>query len=174
MSTTRSLPRFSRGVPFLLFAAALAAGGATAHAEAPVPMAAAPTEPTALAADVAGLETGDLDESSYDIPGKLIVDARDDLDDGGITALARDFGLRFLPTALEAETRLRLGAVRRAARRTASARGCDTATGAASATGPGRGRRARLASRAACARLARREILFCHAQANFEIGSTVS
>ncbi len=111
MSTTRSLPRFSRGVPFLLFAAALAAGGATAHAEAPVPMAAAPTEPTALAADVAGLETGDLDETSYDIPGKLIVDARDDLDDGGITALARDFGLRFLPTALEAETRAEIADV---------------------------------------------------------------
>lgn len=108
MSNTRSLPRFTRGVPFFLLAAAMVAGGALAHADEGVPQApraVAPSEPTALAADVAGLETGDLDESAYDIPGQLIVDARDDLDEGGITALARDFGLRFTPTALEAETR---------------------------------------------------------------------
>jgi hypothetical protein len=111
MSTTRSIPRFARCAPFLLLGAALLGPSSLARADEPSPRDAIPFEPTALAADVAGLETGDLDESAYDIPGQLIVDARDDLDAGAITALARDFGLHFTPTALEAETRGELAQV---------------------------------------------------------------
>ena len=51
------------------------------------------------------LPTGDLDPTAWDIPGELIVDARDDLDTPSILSLARSYGLRFFPTALERETR---------------------------------------------------------------------
>ncbi|MFO0756809.1 MAG: S8 family peptidase [Byssovorax sp.] len=105
-----------RRLPVLPFAAAaLLAAGAALAAEpgaGPGPGAPAgaagldgPTEPAALAADVALFETGELDETAYDIPGKIIVDARDDLDSGAIAALARDYSLSFTPTMLEGETR---------------------------------------------------------------------
>jgi serine protease len=51
------------------------------------------------------LATGDLDETAWDIPGEIVVDAKDDLDTPSILSLARDYGLRFFPTALEAETK---------------------------------------------------------------------
>jgi serine protease len=51
------------------------------------------------------LATGELEPTAWDIPGEIVVDARDDLDEGGVASLARDYGLRFSPTALEAETR---------------------------------------------------------------------
>ncbi len=51
------------------------------------------------------LATGDLDPTAWDIPGEIVVDARDDLDKPSILALARDYGLSFTPTALEAETK---------------------------------------------------------------------
>ena len=51
------------------------------------------------------LATGDLDPTAWDIPGEIIVDAKDDLDTPSLLSLAKDFGLRFIPTALEAETR---------------------------------------------------------------------
>jgi serine protease len=54
---------------------------------------------------VADFPGGDLDESAWDIPGEIVVDARDDLDEGGLLSLARDFGLHFTPTALAAETK---------------------------------------------------------------------
>jgi serine protease len=56
-------------------------------------------------ADGPFLGSGDLDESAWDIPGELVVDAKDDLDESGLLALARDFGLRFTPTALAGETK---------------------------------------------------------------------
>src|SRR4051794_32367205 len=37
--------------------------------------------------------TGELDPTAWDIPGEIIVDARDDLDAEAIRSLARDFGL---------------------------------------------------------------------------------
>jgi serine protease len=61
-------------------------------------------EPVGLA-DAGLFATGELDPTAYDLPGEILVDARDDLDAGGIAALARDFGLSFRPTALEAETK---------------------------------------------------------------------
>jgi serine protease len=51
------------------------------------------------------LATGDLDPTAWDIPGEIVVDARDDLDAPSILSLARDYGLSFSPTALEAETK---------------------------------------------------------------------
>ncbi len=50
------------------------------------------------------LATGDLDPNAWDIPGEIVVDAKDDLDAPSILSLARDYGLRFFPTALESET----------------------------------------------------------------------
>jgi serine protease len=69
-------------------------------------------EPVAVAADAAqDLDAVDLDESSYDIPGEIVVDARDNLDTGGLAALASEFGLRFTPTALASETRIEIASV---------------------------------------------------------------
>ncbi|KYF62038.1 serine protease [Sorangium cellulosum] len=53
----------------------------------------------------------ELDETSYDIPGQIVVDARDDLDDSTLAALARDFSLRLFPTALASETRIQIATV---------------------------------------------------------------
>lgn len=70
-----------------------------------------PREPVANADEAAGVDAADLGESAYDIPGQIIVDARDDLDAGAIGKLAADFGLSFTPTALEAETREEIASV---------------------------------------------------------------
>src|SRR5262249_47202490 len=51
------------------------------------------------------LATGDLDPTAWDIPGEIIVDAKDDLDAPSILSLARDYGLHFFATALEPETK---------------------------------------------------------------------
>ncbi|WP_437876414.1 S8 family peptidase [Sorangium sp. So ce513] len=53
----------------------------------------------------------ELDETSYDIPGQIVVDARDDLDDGALAALARDFSLHLFPTALASKTRIQIATV---------------------------------------------------------------
>ncbi|KYF60951.1 serine protease [Sorangium cellulosum] len=53
----------------------------------------------------------ELDETSYDIPGQIVVDARDDLDDSTLAALARDFSLHLFPTALASETRIQIATV---------------------------------------------------------------
>ena len=65
-------------------------------------------EPTAIGEQALGMETPDLDEASYDIPGQFIVDARDDLGSGDILKLAGELGLGFTPTSLEAETRIQI------------------------------------------------------------------
>jgi serine protease len=57
------------------------------------------------------LATGDLDPDAWDIPGEIVVDAKDDLDTPSILSLARDYGLRFFPTALERETHEELAEV---------------------------------------------------------------
>jgi serine protease len=56
-------------------------------------------------------ESADLDETSYDIAGSIVVDARDDLDATAILNLARDFGLRFTPSDLEPQTRIEIASV---------------------------------------------------------------
>lgn len=53
----------------------------------------------------------DMAESDYDVPGSIVVDARDDLDPGAILALARDFGLTFTPSDLEPQTRVEIAQV---------------------------------------------------------------
>lgn len=69
-------------------------------------------EPVALAADaVLGLESADLVESSYDIPGQIVVDARDDLDAGELLSMASELGLSFTPTALAERTRIQIATV---------------------------------------------------------------
>ncbi|MGK4008785.1 S8 family peptidase [Sorangium sp. So ce1036] len=69
-------------------------------------------EPVATAGEpLLGL-SADLDESSYDIPGQIVVDARDDLDDSALATLARDFSLlKVTPTALASDTRIHIATV---------------------------------------------------------------
>lgn len=70
-------------------------------------------EPVAIASDLpfTWAEAADLDETSADFPGTLVVDARDELDTSAIAQLAAEFGLAFTPTDLEAETRAQLAEV---------------------------------------------------------------
>jgi serine protease len=102
----------------LAIAAGLAfPGGASAQERRPIPQERTPdaTPPGQRQSDVRPpfepvaegpmLGTSDPDEAAWDIPGELVIDAKDDLDTPSILALARDFGLRFIPTALEAETK---------------------------------------------------------------------
>src|SRR5262249_37955667 len=101
----------------LVAAAALPGGSARADERRPaLPSIGAPATPDGSSRrDVAPLweptaegpflATGGQDPAAWDIPGELIVDAKDDLDAPSILSLARDYGLRFVPTALEAETK---------------------------------------------------------------------
>ena len=69
-------------------------------------------EPTAIGTDdLLGGAATYLGEASYDIPGQIVVDARDSLGIDEVLALAGDFGLRFSPSALEAETRIQIAEV---------------------------------------------------------------
>jgi serine protease len=65
-------------------------------------------EPTAIGEQPLGMETPDLDEASYDIPGQYIVDAQDDLEVDAIQQIASELGLGFTPTALEPQTRIQI------------------------------------------------------------------
>lgn len=51
------------------------------------------------------------DEAAWDIPGRIVVDARDDRTSSQIADLASRFGLSFRPTGLEAETRIEIADV---------------------------------------------------------------
>ena len=70
-------------------------------------------EPAALATDlpIMGLEPADIGPTDYDIPGQIVVDARDDLDASDLLSLASDFGLRLSPTRLEESTRIEIASV---------------------------------------------------------------
>ncbi|WP_437675579.1 S8 family peptidase [Sorangium sp. So ce131] len=70
-----------------------------------------PHEPVATAGEPLLGMSSELEETSYDIPGQIVVDARDDLDDGALAALASDFSLRLLPTALASETRIQIATI---------------------------------------------------------------
>ncbi|MFO0586768.1 MAG: S8 family peptidase [Polyangiaceae bacterium] len=48
------------------------------------------------------------DESSWDEPGRYVIDAKDDVSDSDLADLASRFGLTFQPTQLERETRIEL------------------------------------------------------------------
>jgi serine protease len=114
---TRS--RWAAGSVGLAFLAALAAGTSSARADGPGARAndqGRPSEPVS-AGDVAplGVEAADLDESAYDVPGAIVVDAKDGLDDAGIAGLASSLALSFRPTALEKSTRIELASVPAAA-----------------------------------------------------------
>jgi serine protease len=96
------LPLWTRSVPFaLLVASALVAGHAAADEPRP---SAPPREPVAAAGDEPFAE-GDIDAAAYDIPGEIVVDAKDDLDDAAIAGLAASYGIHFHPTALAGETK---------------------------------------------------------------------
>jgi serine protease len=114
MQTARVL-RLSTVVTLALVAAAALPGGSAFAQEhrpgAPAlpgtPDSAPRRDPGMLEPTAEGplLATGDLDPTAWDIPGEIVVDAKDDLDTPSILSLARDYGLRFFPTALERETR---------------------------------------------------------------------
>ncbi len=111
MLKSRAVPVVLRSIPFALVAAcALLSGHAAAeeprNARSPGDLG----EPAA-SADEAMNGATDLDATAYDIPGKIVVDARDDLDDAAMAGLASDFGLSFKPTALAAETKTEIAAV---------------------------------------------------------------
>lgn len=113
MLKSRAVPVALRSIPFALVAACALLSG---HAAAEEPRAARSPgdlgEPAA-SADEAIPGGKDLDATAYDIPGQIVVDAKDDLDDAALADLARDFGLSFRPTALAAETKAELAAVPR-------------------------------------------------------------
>ncbi len=104
MLKSRAVPFVVRSVPFVLLAACALVSG---HAAAEEPRITRPPgdlgEPAATA-DEAMVGATDLDPTAYDIDGKIIIDAKDDLDPAALAGLARDFGLTFKPTALAAET----------------------------------------------------------------------
>jgi serine protease len=68
-------------------------------------------EPVAIADSAFDALDADLGEASWDVSGQIVVDARDDLDGTSLLSLARDFGLAFSPTQLEATTRIELASV---------------------------------------------------------------
>jgi len=61
-------------------------------------------EPVAIA-DGTLFATGELEPTAYDIPGELVVDLKDDVEESAITSFLRGLGLTFHPTALESETK---------------------------------------------------------------------
>jgi serine protease len=82
---------------------ARAANGPAAQAQADVPW-----EPVAVSDGTmlsSGFPSGEVDPSAADIPGELVVDLKDDLEEGAITTFLRGLGLTFHPTALESETK---------------------------------------------------------------------
>jgi serine protease len=63
---------------------------------------------TAMAGDLP--LTSATGEAEWDIPGQIVVDARDDLSTSDISSLAADFGFSFVPTRLESSTRIEVAA----------------------------------------------------------------
>ncbi len=61
---------------------------------------------TAMAGDLPQNTAGS--ESDWDIPGQIVVDARDDLSTSDISSLASDFGFSFVPTRLENTTHIEI------------------------------------------------------------------
>ena len=64
---------------------------------------------TAMAGNLAQISPAS--ESDWDIPGQIIVDARDDLSTRDLSGLATDFGFSFVPTRLESSTRIEIATV---------------------------------------------------------------
>jgi len=112
MQNHRALPRLGRGVPFAL-AAALISGAATADEPSPKRSGVAFFEPVANAdaAGAMGIDAANLDESAYDIPGQIVIDARDDLELSALDTLAAGLGLSLQPTGLVAETKAEIATV---------------------------------------------------------------
>src|SRR5262245_959769 len=91
----------THSVPFALAAAAaLLCGSATAEEGRPASPLAGLVEPVATASDAATFEDscydgvpclGPADLDAYDMPGEIVVDARDNLDSSELASLARDF-----------------------------------------------------------------------------------
>ena len=103
----RSRPHFSRSLlPLVGLAGLLGIVAAPGVARADDP----PSVPE-LGSDGAPRATSPSswsDESSWDLPGQYIVDAKDDLSDSELADLASQFHLQFHPTDLEADTRIEL------------------------------------------------------------------
>lgn len=54
---------------------------------------------------------GWADESSWDIAGEYVIDARDDLDDSDILSIADGFGIALTPSDLEKDTRIEIATI---------------------------------------------------------------
>lgn len=111
MLKSRAVPGVTRSIPLAFLAACALISG---HAVAEEPRDARPPgdlgEPAARADEP--INGGvDLEPTAWDIPGQIVVDAKDDLDAAGLAGLARDFGLAFTPTALADETKAELATV---------------------------------------------------------------
>jgi serine protease len=59
---------------------------------------------------IQGSETW-TDESSWDIPGRLVIDGRDDLEESDLLSISQGYGITLEPSDLEAETRIELATV---------------------------------------------------------------
>jgi serine protease len=94
-------------------AAGLAFAPPAAGEEAPPGPPEQATEPTAVAVADAPSEpaSGELAEAAWDVPGQLLIDARDELSEAEALGLASAFGLHVAPTDLFAETRIQLADV---------------------------------------------------------------
>lgn len=103
----RSRPLFARSLLPLLGVTALAgiaAVSGVAHADGPDP------NPVPSFAPELGMngktEDNWTDESSWDVPGEYVIDARDDVSDSDLADIASKFDLVLRPTQLERETRI--------------------------------------------------------------------
>lgn len=94
-----SIPSLGAAV---LAASVLHVGAARADTEPPSMF-----EPVAID-NGAPFASGDLDEAAYDIPGELVVDMKDDVQEGVISSLLRGLGLTFRPTALAGQTKVQI------------------------------------------------------------------
>ncbi|MFT3773487.1 MAG: S8 family peptidase [Minicystis sp.] len=89
----------------LLAAAAVLHGGTARADDGPTTRPTDPLwEPVAVS-DGTIPPAGELDPTAWDLPGELIVDLKDDVEESAITSFLRGLGLTFHPTALESETK---------------------------------------------------------------------
>jgi len=86
----------------------LAAGGLARADDGPAARNADPLREPVAISDGTFFPSGDLDEAAWDIPGELVVDIKDDVEESAITGFLRGLGLTFHPTALESETKVEI------------------------------------------------------------------
>ncbi|APR83570.1 Protease [Minicystis rosea] len=88
-----------------LLAAAVLHGHVARADQGPTQQQADPLREPVAVSDGTLFPTGDLDPTAWDIPGELIVDLKDDVEESAVTGLLRGLGLTFHPTSLSAITK---------------------------------------------------------------------